>query len=424
MRHFGGPALAAALVLIVQPALAQTASIDGDVVDADTGRGIAGARVRLQSGDAEPVFTAADALGHFRFTGQDFKSYGVEARAPGFIGSHAYAEEFARASVSLSRVSPIARVRLEMRRASAIVGKVTDALGVPLEGVTVSASERTAAGEGNNAGRPVRTAVTDDLGNYRIGPLPAGAYYVMVRPGSNYFLSQQPALRPPPDNTENPTFYPHALKVSDAAPIELAEGEEATADVGIVRRTGVTVSGRILSNGNVPADSFEAVNFFPRPMNGPSVPTSIEGDRFTAWNVQPGSYLVQASQNAGGEVITSAQRTIEVGQEDVQGIDFTLQPTPPLDVTVAYQPGCQAPAVIDMQSGSQRLRMLHAEGDASFHFDHVAPDKFRIYIQPDGPARVFAVAAKLGDADALADGFEVTAETKTPLRITIGCGRR
>src|ERR1039458_5639738 len=80
--------LAVAAALCVQPARSQTplrGAIEGDVVDASTGRGISGARVRIQSGQDDPMFTSTDEQGHFQFAGLEFKSYQLDARYPGFI---------------------------------------------------------------------------------------------------------------------------------------------------------------------------------------------------------------------------------------------------------------------------------------------------------------------------------------------------
>src|ERR1039458_9707301 len=124
--------LAVAAALCVQPARSQTplrGAIEGDVVDASTGRGISGARVRIQSGQDDPMFTSTDEQGHFQFAGLEFKSYQLDARYPGFISSTGAAGVSAREMVHLVRNGPNGQVRLDMQRYAAIVGKVIGMAG-------------------------------------------------------------------------------------------------------------------------------------------------------------------------------------------------------------------------------------------------------------------------------------------------------
>jgi hypothetical protein len=434
--------LAAAAAVCVQPARSQTplkGAIEGDVVDASTGRGISGARVRIQSGQDDPMFTSTDEQGHFQFAGLKFKSYQLDARYPGFISSTGAAGVSAREMVHLVRNGPNGQVRLEMRRSAAIEGKVTDAFGVPLEGAPVEALQRYASGERRGAAPfaeggyqyvMVQETFTDDLGEYRIAPLGAGSYYVLVRPGSNYF-SGQPAMRPPSDERERATFYPHALKPSETKPVELAEGKELRVDVQIIRQAGVKVSGRLL--GLPPEDAASRfVSVFVTTLSpGASRSSStVDGDRFTAPDLLPGKYLFEAGQYATGDwtyqnPLAAARRTVEVGTEDVDGIDLTLAPIPDVEGTVVFESGCAAtPVWIQLQGDSHLPRNLHVGADGRFVLRHLFPGKYKAYVRPESLPYAFATSARLGDAEVLADGFEATAETIGPLRITMSCSRR
>jgi hypothetical protein len=445
-----GAWLAAAAALFVQPARSQTplkgAIVEGNVVDASTGRGISGARVRAQSGQDEPLFTATDEQGHFRFAGLEYRSYQVAARYPGFITSQEAGGEYGGVRVDPIRNQPNEQVRLNMQRYGAIVGKVVDPSGVPVEGAAVNALQRNPIGERNRfvyyydggyqyAG-PLQTR-TDDLGEYRIAPLAAGSYYVFVQPGSNYFPSQ-PAMRLLSDARERPTFYPHALKPSETKPVELAEGKELRVDVRIIRQGGVKVSGRILgvTPEDAPAASGLHVSVFVSPLSpGASSGSfgSVAGDRFAAVDLVPGKYLIEAGQYAAGDTssenpVAAAWRTVEVATEDLEGIDLTLSPTSTVEGAVVFENGCAATPVWIQLQGDRPLgrlrRNLHAGADGRFVLQHLFPGKYKAYVRPEGPTPVYATSAKLGDAEVLADGFELTAETKGPLRITMSCARR
>ncbi len=67
---------------------------------------------------------------------------------------------------------------------------------------------------------------------------------------------------------------------------------------------------------------------------------------------------------------------------------------------------------------------LHAGTEGRYVWNHAVPGKYRIYVRPENLDRVFATSVKLGDAEVLKTGFEVTAETTEPLRIHMDCVRR
>jgi hypothetical protein len=438
-----GAWLAATAALFAQSAPSQApsnGSIEGRVVNASSGQGISGARVRIQSGREDPLFTTTDTQGFFQLSGLELKSYLVSARCPGFIGSAEWDGPSGGEGLRLIGSSPIGQVRLELRRYGAIEGRVTDGLGVPAAGVSVEALQRYPADEPRSgyvykdgssyqyAGR--QTGQTNDLGEYRLAPLPAGSYYiyVLVRPTSTYY-NLQPEIRPPADARERPTFYPHALRPSEAKPVELAEGKELRVDVQIVRQAGVKVGGRVLG---LTAGSPSSVFFQGLSPGASNLPAYIDGDRFTAAGVLPGKYVVGVGEYIAGEgtaldLVAAARRTVDVGTEDLDGIDLTLAPAPDVEGAVVFESGCApAPLWIQLTSDTSRYAPRSLATDASGHFvlPRVFPGKYKAYVGVEGALHNAAKSIKLGDAEVLADGFDVTAKTKAPLRITMGCPGR
>lgn len=439
-----GAWLAAAAALFVRPAPSQApsnGSLEGRILDASTGQGISGARVRIQSGREDPLFTTTDTQGFFHLAGLEFKSYRVSALCPGFIGSAEWDGPSGGEPLRLTGSSPVGQIRLELRRYGVIEGRVTDALGVPVAGTSVQALQRFPADERRNgyvykdgsyqyAGR--QTAQTNDVGEYRLAPLAAGSYYIYVpvQPPSSYY-NLQPEIRPPSDARERSTFYPHALKPSEAKPVELAEGKELRVDVQIVREGGVKVSGRVLGLTAAPG-SFSSVLLRGLSPGTSTLSADVEGDRFTAAGVLPGRYVVGAGEYAAGEgtmqdLLAAARRTVDVGTEDLDGIDLTLAPAPDVEGTVVFENGC-APAQVWIELtgdfGGFPPRSLATNASGHFVLPRVFPGRYKAYIGVEGALHNAAKSIKLGDAEVLADGFDVTAETKGPLRIVMGCPGR
>ena len=437
--------LAAAVALSLPLAHGQTptrGAIEGDVVDASTGRGIAGARVRIQSGQDDALFTTSDEQGHFRFAEVDFMSKGYQAEAsyPGFISARRAAGRSGGETVSPSPYNPSVQIRLEMVRYGVIVGRVTDPVGVAVEGVTVAALERYAAGERGHGSCGLGStdgdyqylgrfcARTNDLGEYRIGPLTAGSYYVGVDP---QLSPGQPATRMPRDPTERATFYPHALKPSEAMPVTVTEGKELRADVQIVRQGGVKVSGRVFGLGAGEAAGLQ-ISVYAVPLSSSTTPWSdldIRGDHFQAPDLLPGKYLFEAFQyslrNSPNEntVVAATRRTVEVRMSDLDGVDLTLTPTLDIEGSVVFENGCAAaPAWIQLQGDF--LQELHVGTEGRFVLRHLIPGKYKVYVHLEIPSNAYASSATLGDTEILTDGFEATSNTRGPLRITMSCGRR
>jgi carboxypeptidase family protein len=424
-----GAWLAVASVLIVPAALSQTTvkgSIEGDVVDVSTGKGIPGARVRIQAAQDEPLVVAADESGHFRFDGLPLNSYEVRARYPGYITARAGRENAPEIAILTPRFAA-ADVRLKMRSYGAIVGKVTDALGLPVDGVSVWVYRRSTSDASRRVVRDQESALdyvfadmtrTDDLGEYRFAPLAAGSYFIEIQTHASR------NMRPirPPDTRERTTYYPSALKLADAKPIPVSDGKESRADVHVISETGVKVSGRV--HGAVGADISFHVSAVPE--MGVAVSALTAGDSFTFVDLLPGKYVLEAGEYIAGDVlmqtpVASGARTLEIGKEDVADVEINLAATPDVRGILVFENGCTAvPVRIQLQSG-RRVRDFHISTAGDFVMPHLFPDNYKMYVRPDSQPYSSAISATLGEADVLKDGFKVAPDTTGPLRITMSC---
>jgi hypothetical protein len=193
-----------------------TGSIEGEVVNIATGRAIPGAHVSAKGG-SEPLAITADEKGRFRFAELPLRSYQVLATAPGLIpvketAVGSYGGEFIR----LSPTYAASNLRLEMRPAAAISGKVTDSAGAPRENANVEIMLRYPAGERHaGRGRSIEHGGYQYLGQRSVATNAAGEFHISLLPPGSYYLSV------------GNTFYPHS-KVSDAKPVDLPEGKDLT----------------------------------------------------------------------------------------------------------------------------------------------------------------------------------------------------
>lgn len=127
-----------------------------------------------------------------------------------------------------------------MLPAAIITGCVVDEEGDPMPDVEITVLRRKPTG-GHIKFEPNGSAQTNDLGEFRIGGLFPGKYYVSASPLSN-FQSLVPAQKnaqdpaaPSPDLSYVPTFYPNGTDRAQASPIELHAGDDMPVDFSLAR---------------------------------------------------------------------------------------------------------------------------------------------------------------------------------------------
>jgi uncharacterized protein (DUF2141 family) len=158
------------------PPLARgTGLIVGQVVDAVTGKGIAGSIVTL--GGSRRVL--ATASGQFAFTGLPAGSHALTASKSGYLDGAFGMHRPGGASVPIKLEDAERRGDIVIRlwRPASITGVVVDEAGEPLIGIQVTAVRRTTTG-GRRRFASAGTTHTDDRGVYRLARLAPGDYVV------------------------------------------------------------------------------------------------------------------------------------------------------------------------------------------------------------------------------------------------------
>jgi hypothetical protein len=306
-------------------AATEPASLSGVVTNALTGAPVLRAHVSIRSGGESEQQYGAITNGEGRFTMTQLPPghYTVSVERAGFVMPRNPAGPFAE--VKLSPGDKKESFKLTLVPTGAIGGRVSDAAGEPMQGVSVTA-------EGGGGGE---SATTDDKGQFGIGGLRPGKYRVKASP--------QTMPLPPETRTDgttevhySPTYYPDSLAEKQAARVEVQPAAELTGiDIHLVRTAIVSVSGKIsglppgAKNGSIDVQRTSG-------MGGSSQSGSIvkPDGTFAIWRLDPGKYSLVAAiwGQDGRNRLQSAPVEIEVAGVNLEHIDMRM--IPPFDIPV------------------------------------------------------------------------------------------
>ncbi len=198
-----------------------TASITGRVVADDTGDPLPNARVTISpAAEGKPV-VLTDREGRFNLSAP-----GARRRVAGNkVG-------YARQEVNGSAGGEPIEIRL--RRAAALSGRIVDAFGEPVVSARVVVETQA---NGQKDPTLVRATNTDDRGEYRVGGLSAGAFFVAVTTLNAVAIAQVTGDRVEMRPTLHKIYYPGAASSSEAEAIRVEFGDDRT-DVDLVIPAG------------------------------------------------------------------------------------------------------------------------------------------------------------------------------------------
>lgn len=351
-----------------------TGILRGIVVDEPTGAPIAGARVTIRAGSAGfdalvPGFNAAtttDDTGSFEFAGLPAGKFTVSAGPGEFRSTHLSTTlghegkdpVFGLPSLELATGEVRKDVRVTLKRALALEGRVSNEFGEPMALVGISVTHddgRIAASE----------TATDDLGGFRLFGLREGRYTVCASPSARWDQrgSSGEGLR---------VRYNRVC----AASVELTHrGGTPAIEIHLHRVGAFTLSGSVVS-GTGRSVRNPRVQVIPRERNGftPNVPAEVSGEQFVARGLVPGEYAVIASIAEQGNP-SEAERvamTVHVDGGDVSGLVLTT--APPGSIKGRITPAQRAPALPRSTITVRLLRPLGDRSDVSSDLSDVIAD--------------------------------------------------
>ena len=383
--RFGGPGDADE-----QPA--GTAVIRGRILTADTGTPVRRAQVRaamVNNRDTRLVTT--DEQGNFEFRDLSGGRWNVTASKAGFVTMRFGQRRSFEAGrpIEVDDAEIMERVNFSLPRGAAINGRLLDEFGDPMARARVQAL-RYQLVQGTRRLAPTGvTAQTDDTGAFRLWGLMPGEYYVSV------VLRALPVDEPRDAISYAPTYYPGTGSVTEAQPVSLDVGGEASVSFALMPVRAVRVSGRVLTSTGYPL-SGGIVTLGAADPTGAPVAFGVNGrvaqdGTFAIPNVAPGSYKLTALSGNPRNATADSERgstPISVAGEDLTGITVITSRGAVLTGTVGAEWGSSAqPPVRGLQVTAQpvpferglRARPARVDADGTFTLTNLfGPSRIRV----------------------------------------------
>ena len=306
-----------------------TGTIKGQVVDAVTGRGLP--RVALELNGGKPAGSAGETTdddGRFVFSGLPPGSYSIQATKTSYEAQRLQETRRGRRIrfLEVAQGATLENVTITMHHASAITGRVVDRFGEPVQGARISLRTFPTAGRAPQRVNGAWGGQTNDIGEFRLAPVPAGRYLLIAQGDVQPFGFHRP--RP-----QEPGFvaYPQAPAIDQAQPLIVERGEDVQSIELQLFPTRISkVSGVILGLDGAPAqNAMLSVGFF-NPGDSHSyggAGTEARNGRFEL-TLAPGTYALRASvgDRRGSNALASAQTRITVSGEPIDGLTLQLGP--------------------------------------------------------------------------------------------------
>ena len=430
-------------------------SIEGVVTQIGTDQPVVRAVIELSGEGREPAVLAAGADGRFVFRNLAPGRYQLRASRDGYIpGAYGRRGPNGRGvTLTLQAGQAVKDVQLTMVPLGALSGRVFDSNGDPVTNATVRALKSSFTG-GQRTFTAVKTAQTDDRGEYRLFWLPPGDYYISAAPAGSgveddlhvvFAMAEEPGM---PRDSRNggsaldrlgqtlvPTYYPGTSEGQAAASLKVRTGSDlGGVDFILTRAAPRAVRGVVIDGTTGQPAANASVTLVPRGGIGRSIVAIRESDgSFRIQNVLPGSYYLVTTARipAGGSSfrIMGGRTAVDVADADIDRLVVSVLPSIDIPGQVVVEGSLNVPVNLhpvialknELTNVPGRFVELFAsfsEDDRRFVINDAIEGDYNLRLT-DVPPGTYVKSARFGSADVLNGRLQLSSRSTDRLEVVL-----
>jgi hypothetical protein len=394
-------------------------ALTGTVINSVTGEPVRRALVTIYRGGEQSVLT--DGSGHFEFTDLPPSQTPVIVRKPGFFTDQEINP--VQGATPYEQVGPNAPpVVLKLIPEGVISGRIENRYGEGIDNLPIRVLYFHIV-NGRRQWEQLGNTMTDDDGEFRVGKLMPGWYYVVAGPGSDSVFLGKPGSKGR-EAAYPEVFYPGVRDLNSATPIQVAAGQQIQADFAIDAEPVFRVSGSI---PGVALEQGMNIEFTTESGNPVAIPTEYgPGGTFKA-KMPAGSYILRANAFGQGPPRTgSLNLTVNSDLTDVRVPLGTVSSIP---VRIAFQStrsnrpkNGQGPNTIMLHlsalggafsSRDEWLSLGGSPDPAANSIHDLAPGRYSIEITSPNP-EWYVRSAQCGGVDLMREDLTVAPGARVP----------
>jgi protocatechuate 3,4-dioxygenase beta subunit len=335
-----------------------------------------------------------DAEGRFEFRDLPAGRFNLSANKSGFVTVH-YGQtrpfESGKA-IDLTEGQVMDKADIAMPRGSVISGRLVDEFGEPIADAIVNSMRSVWTGGRRRLQPTGRTAMTNDLGQFRIYGLSPGDYFVSATFDSGQIMAVEMAMTVsmgggaggPTGSTPNsgyaPTYFPGTSNGAEAQKISVAVGQEAqNTDFALLPVKLSKISGTVISSDGKPVDG-SMINMMPRNADAGGMimlggARTDKNGNFTISNAAPGDYTLQSrsmtfvTAGDGDNMMFTARIGGEGSDAEVGSVAVSVNGEDISNVIIMTSKGATATGHLTFEGGSKpdtltNIRVTATAGDS------------------------------------------------------------
>jgi large repetitive protein len=393
-------------------AFQSTASIGGQVLNSADDEPVNGVILMLTeaASASTPVKFVTETRGLFLFENLPPGRYVLFAERDGFARQVYGSRGNPLAGITLSVVpgQEVNDLQFNLIPGSTISGKILDAAGNPVPKATALALQPIYR-RGSKEYVPLRSAVSDENGDYRLANLGPGSYLLSASSRNGEGIA---------------TFYPNSASLANAAAVTVNAGAAAIGkNIRMVKAVTFRVAGK-LAEENAAA----AIAWLMRKGAGATalvtrVAAPIDADGSFAFpSVPPGTYAVTATEQ-DGVAPASAALSVIVTAKDIEGIVLKPQSSGELPGTISMSVADVPPpngvqVVLEAADTLMPRPPRAAVGDdGRFTLKNLAAGRYIAHVQI--AENLYVRSVRFRGLDATENGFEFGSGIPAPLLISL-----